>query len=109
MNARTAQLVTEVQSDGKIVPRFVCDRFYDPNSIEGRTGEGAARKLGNQFDAAMIAANRVRELNNGSSPLIKRQYGNRVTAVQEIEQGLIGYELFGKVYKTSSRQNRQDK
>ena len=109
MIARSAQLVTEIQSDGKIVPRYVRDKFYDPNSIEGRTGEAAARKLGNQFDSALIAANRVRELNTGSAPLINRQFGNRVTAVQEIEQGLIGYELFGKVYKTSSRQNRQDK
>lgn len=105
----TTRVVNEVQRDGTTVLRYKLDKFYDSNSIEGRTGQRAAEVIGTRYDAVLIAANRIRELNRGDAPLIERRYGNRVTAVQEIEQGLVGYEIFGKTYKIANRHERRDK
>lgn len=105
----TTQVVTEIQADGTQVLRYKLDKFYDSNSIEGRTGQRAAEVIGTRYDAVLIAANRIRELHRGDAPKIKRQYGVRVTALQEIEQGLVGYEIFGKTYKISNRHERRDK
>ena len=96
MENRNPQIYTETQKDGKLVTRYRLDKRYDPSSIEGRTGQRAAEQVGCRYDTVLIVANRIRELNNGVAPLIERKYGNRVTALQEIEQGLVGYELFGK-------------
>jgi DNA-directed RNA polymerase subunit K/omega len=105
----TTQVYTEIQGDGTQVLRFRRDRFYDPNSIEGRTGQKIAEVIGGRYDAVLIAANRIRELNRGDAPLIERRYGNRVTAVQEMEQGLVGYEWFARTYKSAVRRERRDK
>jgi len=105
----TTQVYTEIQADGTQVLRFRRDKLYDPNSIEGRTGQKAAEVIGTRYDAVLIAANRIRELNRGDAPLIERRYGVRVTALQEIEQGLIGYEIFAKTYKSANRRERRDK
>jgi DNA-directed RNA polymerase subunit K/omega len=105
----TTRVVTQIQSDGNTVLRYKLDKFYDSNSIEGRTGQRAAEMIGTRYDAVLIVANRVRELNRGDATLIERKYGNRVTALQEVEQGLVGYELFGKTYKISHRHERRDK
>ena len=105
----TTQVYTEIQADGTQVLRFRRDKLYDPNSIEGRTGQKAAEVIGTRYDAVLIAANRIRELNRGDAPLIERKYGVRVTALQEIEQGLIGYEIFAKTYKSANRRERRDK
>ena len=105
----TTQVYTEIQADGTQVLRFRRDRFYDPNSIEGRTGQKAAEVIGGRYDAVLIAANRIRELNRGDAPKIERRYGNRVTALQEIEQGFVGYEWFARTYKSAVRRERRDK
>lgn len=102
MTPKSPQVVTVTQMDGSTVHRFNKDRFYDPSSIEGRTSEAAVARIGNRYDTVMILANRVRELNNGQAPKVKRRQGNRVTAVQEAEAGEVGYELFGKIIRTSS-------
>ena len=103
MYPRSAQVVVETQSNGEIVPRFVSDRHYDPSSVEGRTGEAAAKKIGCRYDTVLILANRVRELNAGHAPYITRTQGNRVTAVQEDEAGLVGYEMFVKNIRARAR------
>lgn len=90
----------EIQADGRQVPRLVKSRHYDSNTIEGRTGEAAALRIGNRYDAVMIVANRIRELNRGDAPKIERRFGINTTALQEIEQGLVGYELFGRVIRS---------
>ena len=105
----TTKVITELQADGTTVLRYIRDKNYDSNTIEGRTGQKIAEVIGTRYDAVLIAANRIRELNRGDAPLIDRKYGNRITAVQEMEQGLVGYEIFAKVFKTSSRHTRYDK
>ena len=89
------ELVQQVLTGDVIIPRLKPSK-YDPTSIEGRTSEGAARKVG-RYELIFISATRIRELNKGHAPLIKKAHGNRVTAIQEIEQGLIdGDEYFLK-------------
>ena len=104
-----SRVIPEIQTDGSTVLRYIKDTRYDAGSIEGRTGGRAAEVVGNRYDAVIIAANRVRELNRGDAPKILRTQGNRVTAIQEMEQGLVGYEIFHKIYKNSRRHDRHDK
>ena len=99
MQTTNPQIRIEIQADGKQVPRLVKDYRYDSNTIEGRTGQKAAEVIGTRYDAVLIIANRIRQLNQGDAPKIERKYGINTTALQEVEQGLVGYELFGKVIR----------
>ena len=81
------ELVQQVLTGDVIIPRLKQSK-YDPHSIEGRTSEAAARRVG-RYELIFISATRIRELNKGYAPLVKKVHGNRVTALQEIEQGLI--------------------
>jgi DNA-directed RNA polymerase omega subunit len=81
------ELVQQVLTGDVIVPRLKPSK-YDPTSIVGRTSEKAAARVG-RYELIFISATRIRELNKGSAPLLKKTHGNRVTAIQEIEQGLI--------------------
>jgi DNA-directed RNA polymerase omega subunit len=89
------ELIQQNLTGDKIIPRLKQSK-YDPHSIEGRTSEAAARQVG-RYELIFISAQRIRELNKGQPSLIKNVHGNRVTAIQEIEQGLIdGAEYFLK-------------
>jgi DNA-directed RNA polymerase omega subunit len=89
------EIIQQVIDKDTIIPRLRPTK-YDPHSIEGRTSEAAARKVG-RYELIFISATRIRELNKGQQPLVKKVHGNRVTALQEIEQGLIdGAEYFLK-------------
>lgn len=81
------ELVQQVLTGDVIIPRLKPSK-YDPLSIDGRVSEAAALRVG-RYELIFISAARIRELNKGHAPLIKRTHGNRVTAVQEIEQGLL--------------------
>ena len=52
------------------------------------TSQKAAKMIGSQFDLVLVAAQRARELGNGSLPKVQTKNGNCVTAVKEIEEGL---------------------
>ena len=53
------------------------------------TSQRAVEKLGgNQFDLILVAAQRAREISNGSSPKVDSKNGPCITALREIEQGL---------------------
>lgn len=97
------KLIQQVLEDGEIIPRLAQSK-YDPHSIEGRTSEAAAQKVG-RYELIFISATRIRELNKGVAPLIKKVHGNRVTALQEIQEGLIdGDEYFLKATEPVKRQ-----
>jgi DNA-directed RNA polymerase omega subunit len=61
------------------------------------TSEKAARAVGSKFDLVLIAAARVREIKNGHTPFIKTANGPIVTAIREIEEGLVGREYLMKL------------
>jgi DNA-directed RNA polymerase omega subunit len=63
------------------------------------TSQDAANAIGgSQFELCLIATVRVRELKAGARPLLDPEgSGHSVTALKEIEAGLIGREYLAKV------------
>lgn len=61
------------------------------------TSEEAALAVGNRFDLVLIAAQRVRELKRGHRPLLTTKAGPTVTALQEIEAGLVGRDYLKRI------------
>jgi DNA-directed RNA polymerase subunit omega len=61
------------------------------------TSEEAVNQVGNRFDLILIAAQRVRELHKGHRPKIVTNAGKTVTALQEIEKGLVGREYLKRI------------
>jgi DNA-directed RNA polymerase subunit omega len=61
------------------------------------TSEEAVNAVGNRFDLILIASQRVRELNRGHKPKFDSKDGKVVTALKEIEKGLVGRELLKRV------------
>jgi DNA-directed RNA polymerase subunit omega len=60
------------------------------------TSELAAAAAGNKYDLVLIAARRARELKRGWRPLVQCDNDIPVTALREIEAGLIGREYLLK-------------
>lgn len=71
------------------------------------TSEVAGRKIGSLYDMILIASRRVRELRSGHQPLIATEDGDLVTAVREIEQGLIGREYLLKPQEVNPERKRR--
>ena len=72
------------------------------------TSERAARAVGSQFDLVLIAARRTRELRSGWKPLVAVEAGETesVTALREIEAGLIGRDYLFKPANVDRRRDR---
>lgn len=68
------------------------------------TSEIAARQVGSKYDLVLIAARRARELNRGWNPLVKCDNSLPVTALREIEAGLIGREYLRKPQNLDRRE-----
>ena len=78
--------------------------FYD---TAGLCNADMIKQVGNQFDAVLIASNRIRELKNGHRSMIPGRHGNSVKAIQEIEQGAVGKEyLYKKIDLPSKSHHR---
>lgn len=60
------------------------------------TSELAAKAAGGRYDLILMASRRARELTAGWAPKLTTQSGPLVTALLEIEQGLIGREYLDK-------------
>lgn len=63
------------------------------------TSQKAAKMIGSQFDLVLVAAQRARELRNGSQPMVKTKNGPCVTAIKEIEEGLYTKQDFLEKFK----------
>ena len=61
------------------------------------TSQKAAEAVGNRFDLVLIAAARARELKRGHKAKVICDNAPGVTALREIEAGLIGREYLKKV------------
>lgn len=62
------------------------------------TSQKAAEAVGNRFDLVLIAAARTRELKKNYAPKVLCENGPAVTALREIEAGLIGRDYLKKVF-----------
>ena len=65
------------------------------------TSEEAALMVGNRFDLVLIAAQRVRELKRGHRSTLNTKAGPMVTALEEIEAGLVGREYLKRIRKNA--------
>jgi len=107
MNAGVAQLVehylakVNVESSNLFARSKVLQQQKD-DMTESRaryTSEEAALAVGNRFDLVLIAAQRVRELKRGHKSLLNTKAGPTVTALQEIEAGLVGRDYLKRIRK----------
>ena len=60
----------------------------DPKIVINDTHKAALAVGGSQFELVLIAADRARELKNGSTAKVHTDHGAAVTALLEIEKGL---------------------
>ena len=65
------------------------------------SSEEAALAVGNRFDLVLIAAQRVRELKRGHRSMLTTKSGPMVTALEEIEKGLVGREYLKRIRKNA--------
>jgi DNA-directed RNA polymerase subunit omega len=61
------------------------------------TSEEAVNQVGNRYDLILIASQRVRELARGARPKFATKAGYTVTALQEIEKGLVGRDYLKRI------------
>ena len=60
------------------------------------TSDKAVEAVGNRYDLVLIASRRTRELTHGYRPMIASKNGPMVTALREIEQGLVSRDYLKK-------------
>ena len=73
------------------------------SDTNGLCSDSAALAVGSRFDLVLIASKRTRELSRGEPALINVTNSKAVTALMEIEQGLIGREYLTKKIKENLR------
>lgn len=70
------------------------------------TSEVASIKIGNKYDMILIAAARARELKRGHKSTLGEKNRPIVTAIREIEQGLVGKEYLRKLRNVSNTKRK---
>jgi DNA-directed RNA polymerase subunit omega len=70
------------------------------------SSEKAAQQVGNRYDLVLIAAARARELNRGAKPKLNTKHGNSLTALTEIEEGLVGREYLKRISDTKQSKRK---
>jgi len=73
----------------------------------GLTSGEAVEKIGNRYDLVLVASTRVRELHRGHRAKITSKHGAVITALQEIEQGLVGIDYLLRDGSYGRKQNKQ--
>lgn len=79
------------------------------DELTGITSNAAVEAVGNRYDLILIAAARTRELNAGHQPKLLSRHNSSVTALGEIEHGLIGRSYLLKDAPTERNQRRNRK
>ena len=82
-----------------------CHRFESDIPLQITTKENMPRQssekasiiIGNRYDLILIASQRVRELKSGHRPKLETKYGTTLTALKEIEEGLVGREYLKRI------------
>ena len=63
---------------------------------DGFASEAAVAAIGNRYQLILIGSRRMRELSRGDAPKIQTKHGTAITALKEIEQGLVGKDYLYK-------------
>ena len=61
------------------------------------SSEQAVNQVGNRYDLILIASARIRELHRGHKPKLNTKHGKSLTALTEIEEGLVGREYLKRI------------
>jgi DNA-directed RNA polymerase omega subunit len=78
-------------------------------STLGLSNEAAVEAVGNRYDLVLIGARRARELGRGDKPRINGpKHSAVVTALKEIELGLVGREYLYKQLDIEPRRRYKD-
>jgi DNA-directed RNA polymerase subunit omega len=72
------------------------DKAYSKDRTAGLTSQEAVAAVGNRYDLVLIASQRARELLQGDPPKVESRHGSTLTALKEIEQGLVGRDYLHK-------------
>ena len=81
-------------------PSFTTTKENMTESRARYTSEEAALMVGSRFDLVLIASQRVRELKRGHRSTLNTKAGPVVTALEEIEKGLVGREYLKRIRKS---------
>lgn len=73
------------------------------------TSEEATKQVGSKYDLVLIASRRARELNRGWRPMLDSHNGPGVTALREIEAGLVGRDYLLKPQNLDRREKPDHK
>lgn len=65
-------------------------------NMAGLTAQRAAEAVGNRYDTVLIACARIRELRKNYTARLVADHSDTITAMVEIEQGLVGKEYLQK-------------
>lgn len=79
------------------------------DELTGLTSSAAVEAVGNRYDLVLIAATRTRELHAGHQPKLLSRHSAGVTALGEIEHGLIGRSYLLKDSPQQPRNRRPKK
>jgi DNA-directed RNA polymerase omega subunit len=72
----------------------VTKTMFSPQNIDT---DKCVENVGNRFDLVLIAAARVRELRRGHAKQVIGVNSPTITALQEIEKGLVGREYLKRI------------
>lgn len=73
---------------------------------KGLCSQAAVEAVGNRFDLVLIASARARELKRGYKALVPNPTGHIVTALREVEAGLVGRDYLKKKLAQSQANRR---
>ena len=72
------------------------------------SSEQAVNQIGNRYDLILVAAQRVRELKEGHKPKVVTKHGATLTALTEIENGLVTRDYLQRL-KTKPKKEKYDR
>ena len=77
------------------------------DQTQGFSSEAAVAAVGDRYNLILIAARRMRELSRGDSAKVATGHGHAVTALMEIEQGLVGLDYLNKEIDIAPRRRNK--
>ena len=88
--------------------KFIQDQLAYESTL-GLSNQAAVEAVGNRYDLVLIGARRARELGRGDKPKLDGpKHSPVVTALKEIEQGLIGRDYLYKELDIEPRRRHKD-
>ena len=87
----------------------IAQDLIEYESTLGLSNEAAVAAVGNRYDLVLIGSRRARELGRGDLPKLNGpKHSPVVTALKEIEQGVIGREYLYKQLDVEPRRRHKD-